>query len=205
MKLVLKSFFLLLLCFEVTAQAENEIQVYASPTIQHKWTIVELHTNYTFRRLKSFNNPGDAKWFNTTLEITTGIAKNAELGFYTFAGINPSTGRYEYLGNQIRPRVTVPMEWKWPFGASLSVEFGFFRNNTASPFYWQGEIRPIIDKTINNFYFSVNPNIDFVLTGNQKELGIAPQMKAVYTINKNFGVGFEYYTGLGSFDKSLSF
>jgi hypothetical protein len=205
MKKILQTVLLFWVFSKADAQAENEIQVYASPTIQKKWTIVELHTNYTFRGAKSFNNPGDAKWFNTTLEITTGIAKNAELGFYTFAGINPSTGRYEYLGNQIRPRVTVPQEWKWPFGASLSVEFGFFRNNAATPFFWQGEIRPIIDKTINNFYFSVNPNIDFVLTGADKQWGIAPQMKAVYTINKKFGVGFEYYTGLGTFNKVLPF
>ena len=34
------------------AQADNEIQVYASPTIQHKWTIFELHNNYTFKGSK---------------------------------------------------------------------------------------------------------------------------------------------------------
>lgn len=84
MKVLLHSLLFLFVLIDANAQAENEIQVYASPTIQHKWTIVELHTNYTFRGVKSFNNPVDAKWFNTTLEITTGIEKNAELGFYTF-------------------------------------------------------------------------------------------------------------------------
>jgi hypothetical protein len=33
------------------AQADNEIQVYASPTIQYKWTIFELHSNYTFKKV----------------------------------------------------------------------------------------------------------------------------------------------------------
>ena len=151
------------------AQADNEIQVYASPTIQHKWTIFELHNNYTFKGSKFLARPKDAKWYNTTLEITHGFGKNFEIGFYTFAGIEPDGG-YTYLGNQIRPRVTVPDKWKWPFGASLSAEFGFFRPDDTTDFYWQGEIRPVIDKTWGNFYLAINPNIDFVISGNEKAL-----------------------------------
>lgn len=185
------------LTFTAFAQADNEIQVYASPTIQHKWTIFELHTNYTFTGSKFLADPKQARWTNTTLEITHGIAKNAELGFYTFASFSP-TGSYQYLGNQIRPRVTVPQEWKWPFGASLSVEFGFFRPDAASKFFWQGEVRPIIDKTAGNWYFSLNPNIDFVLSGADKGAGFSPQFKTVYTIKNAVGIGFEYYSALGS-------
>lgn len=184
----------------VLAQADNEIQVYASPTIKHKWTIVELHSNHTFKGSTNLFVPGDARWTNETLEITTGLAKNVELGFYTFTAFSPN-GRYQYLGNQIRPRVTVPTEWGWKVGASLSMEFGFFRPDVSSPFIWQGEIRPIIDKTINNFYIAVNPNIDVVLTGAGKQWGISPQVKAVYTIKQKFGFGVEYYSGLGTFKK----
>ena len=64
------------------AQADNEIQVYASPTIQHKWTIFELHSNYTFLGSKSLANPELAKWTNETLEITHGFGKNFEIGFF---------------------------------------------------------------------------------------------------------------------------
>ena len=71
------------------AQADNEIQVYASPTIQHKWTIFELHSNYTFKGSKLLSNPATAKWTNETLEITHGLGKNFELGFYTFTAFFP--------------------------------------------------------------------------------------------------------------------
>lgn len=182
----------------VIAQADNEIQVYASPTIQHKWTIFELHSNYTFKGSKLLSNAKDARWVNETLEITHGFGKNFEIGFYTFTGVSPS-GKFQYLGNQLRPRITVPTAWKWKVGASLSVEFGFFRPNDTTDFFWQGEIRPIIDKTIGNWYFALNPNIDFVITGNEKGTGISPQFKTVYTINQKVGIGFEYYSGLGSF------
>jgi hypothetical protein len=184
------------------AQADNEIQVYASPTIQHKWTIFELHSNYTFKGSKLLTDPRAARRVNETLEITHGFGKNFEIGFYTFTGFNPD-GRFQYLGNQVRPRVTVPASWNWKVGASLSLEFGFFRPDDSTGFFWQGELRPILDKTLGNWYFAFNPNIDFVLTGNEKGAGIAPQFKMVYTIQKKTGIGFEYYGGLGSFKKIL--
>jgi len=188
---------------QLFSQADNEIQVYASPTIQHKWTIFELHSNYTFRGSKLLTNSKQARWMNETLEITHGFGKNFEMGFYTFTGINPISGGFEYLGNQIRPRITVPEKWKWKLGASLSAEFGFFRPTDTSSFSWQGEIRPIIDKTIKNWYFAFNPNIDFVVSGNEKGLGFSPQAKTVYTFNERVGVGFEYYGGLGYFKNFL--
>src|SRR4026207_2135864 len=119
---------LILISVTSFAQADNEIQVYASPTIQHKWTIFELHNNYTFNGSKFLPDPKQAHWYNKTLEITHGFGKNFEIGFYTFTGVAPNGG-FQYLGNQIRPRITVPENWKWSVGASLSVEFGFFRPN----------------------------------------------------------------------------
>ena len=196
------TFFLLLIQGLVKAQADNEIQVYASPTIRQKWTIFELHSNYTFKGSKLLAVPKTARWLNKTLEITHGIGRNSEIGFYTFTGIAPG-GIYQYLGNQIRPRVTVPEKWKWDFGFSLSVEFGFFRPDDTTKFFWQGEVRPIFDKTINNWYFAFNPNMGFVLTGDNKGVSIAPQLKTVYTINNKFGLGIEYYSNLGSFKTIL--
>jgi hypothetical protein len=203
--LIGKQLYLYLIIFTTSGlygQADNEIQVYASPTIQNKWTIFELHSNYTFRGSKFLADAKSAKWTNETLEITRGFGKNFEIGFYTFTAFSPA-GKYQYLGNQIRPRVTVPEEWKWPIGTSLSMEIGFFRPDSDSAYFWQGEIRPIFDKTMGDWYFSFNPNINFVLTGNDKQLGFSPQLKSVYTIKKVVGVGFEYYSYLGRFKKLL--
>jgi hypothetical protein len=195
-------FLLLLIQSVAIAQADNEIQVYASPTIQQKWTIFELHSNYTFNGSKLLAVPKMARWLNETLEITYGIGKNFEIGFYTFTGAAPG-GKYQYLGNQIRPRVTAPERWKLPFGFSFSVEFGFFRPDDTTKFSWQGEVRPIFDRTINNWYFAFNPNISFVLTGSNNGVSIAPQLKTVYTLNNKFGFGVEYYSDLGSFKNIL--
>ncbi|MCW3115771.1 MAG: hypothetical protein JWR18_4167 [Segetibacter sp.] len=186
----------------VFCQAENEIQVYASPTIGAKRTIFELHNNYTFKGAKTLVNPKSARWVNHTLEITHGIAKNFEIGFYTFVALSPDQ-KYQYLGSQVRPRVTAPTSWNLPFGTSLSAEFGRFRDDIFTDFYWQGEIRPIIDKTMGNIYLSFNPNIDVAFSGPEKGWGFSPQLKALYNVKQQYGLGIEYYSGLGSFSNFL--
>ena len=65
------------------------------------------------------------------------LEKILKLGFILLLAF--PNGSYSYLGNQIRPRVTVPDSWKWSFGASLSAEFGFFRPNDTADFLWQGK------------------------------------------------------------------
>lgn len=80
--------------------------------------------------------------------------------------------------------MTVPERWKWRLGASQSAEFGFFRPDDTTTFYWQGEIRPVIDKTWGAWYFAFNPNIDFVVSGEDKGAGIAPQFKTVYAMQQ---------------------
>jgi hypothetical protein len=199
---LLLAFILFLMSLPGFGQADNEIQVYASPTIQHRWTIFELHSNYTFKGSRGLSDPKSARWTNETLEITHGFGQNFEVGFYTFTAFSPDGG-FQYLGNQVRPRVTVPENRNWPFGASLSMEFGFFRPDANSEFFWQGEIRPIIDKTLGNWYLAFNPNIDFVVSGPDKGAGFSPQAKTVYTIKEVFGIGLEYYGALGNFDNLL--
>ena len=198
----MKYFFFLVFILYVNAvhsQADNEIQVYASPTIGKDRTIYEMHLNYTFSGSKFLYDARGAKWLNSTLEITHGFGENFEIGFYTFTGIMPGDG-FKYLGNQIRPRFTAPENWKLSFGASLSAEFGFFRPNDTTKYVWQGELRPIIDKTLGDFYVSFNPNIDFVVSGPEKSVGFSPQLKFMQTINQKIGIGVEYYGSIGAFN-----
>ena len=60
----------------VNAQDANEIQVYASATTPKYMTIIELHSNYTFKGPKS-----NEKYHPLleTIEITTGVTKDFEV------------------------------------------------------------------------------------------------------------------------------
>src|SRR6516225_3687546 len=86
---------LLLFSCDIFAQAENEIQVYASPTVQPNLSLFELHSNYTFEGSKDLPDPKSAQYLNLSLEFTHGITPNFELGFYIFTTLKPD-GQYEY-------------------------------------------------------------------------------------------------------------
>ena len=182
------------------SQADFEIQVYSSPITQKDVTFLELHSNYTINGIKDLPNPSSARYLNESIEITHGFGHNFELGFYIFNSFSPD-GKYVYRGSHIRPRYTAPDSWHLPIGISLSIELGFIKPYEDSVFNWDGEIRPIFDKNYGNFYVSFNPNMDFMLTGDDQHFGLTPQLKSVYTINGKMGVGFEYYTALGTFKK----
>ena len=81
------------------AQADNEIQVYASPTIGEEEPLRSCIIIIHFKGPKNLSDPKDARWLNHTLEITHGIAKNVEIGFYTFIALSPD-GKYQYLGTR---------------------------------------------------------------------------------------------------------
>ncbi len=190
----------LLLPVLTVAQADNEIQVYASPITPKAVTFIELHQNYTFRGSTYLTDKNAAHWINETVEITRGLGGNFELGFYTFTGFSPD-GKYVFLGNHIRPRYTVPASWGLNLGASLSMEIGYIKPDGENNYVMDGELRPIIDKTIGKVYLDFNPNIGFVFTGPGKHAEIEPQFKTYYNVQNKFGLGIEYYSSLGTFKK----
>ena len=204
MKKILFYFLMVVLPAGCRGQADNEIQVYASAITPKKVTLLELHQNYTFNGMKGLPDPKQARWLEETVEITRGLGGNFELGFYTFTGISPD-GHFEYLGNHIRPRYTFPVSDHFKFGTSISLELGFIRPDAASSFQMDGELRPIIDRTFGHCYFSFNPNVAFVLTGDNKAFKFGPQFKAVYVVPNKFGLGFEYYSDLGRFSNLSPF
>jgi len=197
-----KNIFILFLLFGnnllIHAQENYEIQVYASPTMTKRSTIFELHSNYTFNGEKNIIDNVQPSYhsMHETIEITHGISKNFELGFYLFTNYTASYG-YKIVGSHIRPRISVPTEWKWPVGVSLSAEFGYQRKEYSSE-TWNIEIRPIVDKQWGNFYLALNPTFGISLHGinNDHSPAFEPNIKTSYTINK-VALGFEYYGDMG--------
>ena len=174
------------------AQETYEVQVYSSPTMAKKTTIFELHSNISPTGPKNeteFTHP-----LHETLEITTGITNNFELGFYLFNRID--NGIFNYSGSHIRPRITVPSSWKWFMGTSLSVEGGYVKDITTNKYDADYEIRPIFDKTIGKNYLSINPTIDGSFT--TKEISFSPNVKYSYMVNPKYSLGIEYYGSTGN-------
>jgi hypothetical protein len=68
-----------------------------------------------------------------------------------------------------------------------------------SPDTWTWEIRPIVDKAINRWYFAVNPALERTWHGPDvhQKIGFAPAAKISYDITKKISGGIEYYADYG--------
>jgi hypothetical protein len=179
--------------------ADYEIQVYGSETVAPKRTMVELHSNYTINGDREVINGVYASHhaLHETLEITHGFTPWFETGFYIFSSIQPGAG-WEWVGDNIRPRVRAPEEWHWPVGASLSTEIGYQRRSFTED-TWSCEIRPIIDKQLGRWYVSLNPSFEKSLHGLNSNQGFvfAPSAKVSFDLIEKVAVGVEYYSSLG--------
>lgn len=181
------------------AQGNYEIQVYGAETVAPRSTMVELHSNYT--AVGHLGGPGVAATNHAeheTIEITQGINKWSEVGFYIFTSEQSGLGT-QWVGDHIRPRVRVPADWHWPVGVSLSMEAGYQRALFSAD-TWTWEIRPIADKQKGRFYWAVNPALERTWHGPDVKLGIdfAPAVKVSWDFTKHITGGVEYYADYGS-------
>jgi hypothetical protein len=188
------------------AQDNYEIQVYGSDTVAPRTTMLELHSNFTAEG----SYPASGSRFTAeglyptnhaeheTVEITQGVNNYSEVGFYIFTSARSGDG-WQWVGDHIRPRVRVPDSWHWPVGVSLSMEFGYQRASFSKD-TWTMELRPIIDKLIDRWYFAVNPALERSFHGPSvpQGVGFSPSAKFSYDFNKYISGGLEYYASYGS-------
>lgn len=186
-------------CTPVWGQDNYEIQVYPSEVMAPHRTMVEVHSNFTFSGSKQAVDGVDPTEhaLHETLEITHGFTPWFETGLYVFTSARRGRG-WEWVGDHIRPRVSVPAEWKWPVGLSLSAEIGYQRRRYSSD-SWTVELRPILDKQVGRWYLSFNPTVDRSLRGLNQHRGwnFSPNLKAGYDITRKVNAGIEYYGALG--------
>lgn len=192
---------ILLLCSgTLFAQGNYEVQVYGSPLTSPGVTIAELHSNFTFQGTKQTDDgtyPTNHQ-LHETVEITHGFNDWFELGFYIFTSDDPRAG-YQWVGDHIRPRITVPASKNLPVGLSLSTEFGYQRA-AYSRDTWTLELRPIVDKTIGKLYLCFNPTVNRSFHGPSATggVGFSPNFKTGYALTDKVNAGIEYYGALGS-------
>jgi hypothetical protein len=188
-----------LLSDRALAQDNYEIQVYSYDTVVPHHTMVELHSNFTAEGSTTPQDgvaPTNHAW-HETLEITRGITPWFETGLYIFTSARSGDG-WDWVGSHIRPRFRAPDSWHWPVGVSLSNEIGYQRRK-FSPDTWTWEIRPIVDKQMGRWYWSLNPSFDRSFHGESANKGFefSPNFKFSYDVTKKIAAGLEYYGAMG--------
>ncbi|MBZ5584916.1 MAG: hypothetical protein LAQ30_22440 [Acidobacteriia bacterium] len=154
------------------AQGNYEVQVYGSDLVPPRVTMVELHSNFTARGVKT-----------------------------AIGGVLPTNhadGGWMWVGTHLRPRMAVPERYHLPVGLSLSTEFGYQRPNFSAD-TWTWEIRPIVDKKLGPWYLCFNPALDKSFHGAGQSAGyeFSPNAKFSYDVTKRVAAGMEYYGGWG--------
>ena len=176
------------------AQDPFEIQVYEYETVpKGRWNL-ETHLNYVSKGTTEWEGsmaPTEGQ-FHTTFELTRGITNNFEFaGYLLFASY--TGGPFQFAGVRLRPRVSVPEEWGWPIGVSLSVEVGFptklFEENGTTL-----EIRPILEKKFGDWQIDFNPVVGTALSGpGTGEWDFEPGVRVAYEASKALDLSVEYY------------
>lgn len=161
--------------------------------------MVELHTNFTAQGTKRIVDgvlPTNHQ-LHETLEITRGWTRWFETGFYQFTSLQSGYG-WNWVGTHIRPRVSIPADWHWPVGLSLSSEIGYQRPLYSSD-TWTCELRPVVDQKLGKWYWSFNPTIERSFHGPSAPHGVefSPNFKLGYDVTRRVSAGFEYYGSLG--------
>jgi hypothetical protein len=135
--------------------------------------------------------------FHLTAEITHGLSEHWEPGGYLVSAFAPEEGVY-FAGARARARFRLPDSSGLPFRFSLSTELDFtkhqFDANTISM-----EIRPILERELRKWYFSVNPDFTKSFRGEDahRGFGMEPAVKVSYKLTKLLEPGFEYYAETG--------
>ena len=199
--ILLTSYFLFCLFRQGFSQDNYEIQVYDSKLVEKGYTMFELHSNYTVTGFKDTMNGvlPTHHALHETIEITHGFSPWLEIGFYQFLSRNDNN-KPAYVGNHIRPRISLPESAGCPVGLSLSAEAGYQVPQYAAD-TWTLELRPVIDKTIGRLYIGINPTIDYAITGINHSKGafFSPNAKISYQVCGILRMGLEYYNSSGPF------
>lgn len=184
-----------------SAQGGYEIQVYGADLVERGRTMLELHSNLTPDGVRdpAGGLRSSRHALHETVEITHGFTDWFEVGFYLFTSLRPGAGP-EWVGDHLRPRVRAPASWRWPVGASLSVEVGPERRAYFGD-TWSLELRPIVDRRLGRWYWSVNPALERALGGaGGAAWEFAPGATVTLDVGRVVTVGLEYYGGFGPID-----
>lgn len=183
-----------------------EIQVYEGDINQPRQPGLELHSNFVAAGRRTSAFPGEAvphHTWRTTLEPSLGLLEWWELGAYLQLATAPSRSEAHFGGWKLRSKLIVPRRHTGPFTVGLNMEIGRGVAVLGSA-EWDTEFRPILAYQRGRWFAAVNPIIGWALSGETSAVPeLEPCAKVRVDTGLRFGVGAEYYAGLGRLDAIL--
>ncbi len=183
-----------------------EIQVYEGDINDPLQPGIELHTNFVASGRSASAFDGELvpdKRLNVTFEPSFGILPWWEVGAYLQFATAPSRSDSALAGFKLRSKFIVPKARTTPFVVGVNFEVGRGTHALGSE-DWDTEMRPIFAYEISRWFFAVNPILGWALSGSTHAVPeFEPAAKVRFDTRLGFGVGIEYYAGLGRLDDIL--
>ncbi len=191
--------FLLLSAETVRAASNDEIQVYDDSINKPGQWGLDLHTNYVVAGQTVPSWVGDAPSSHSlrlTPEFSYGLTDTWEVGAYMAPFLRTQEGTNYVEGAKVRVKyISAPEGSAFYWG--LNNEIGRVSLRSAQQ-NWNLEIRPILGYRSEKWHFTVNPILEWPLSGPRNgDIDFAPAMRLSYEIHETLTFGIEHYAGLG--------
>lgn len=178
-----------------------EIQVYEGDINQAGRIGLEVHANLVPAGNRTPDPPAQVApddLFRLTLEPSLGLLEWWEVGAYLQFALEPGAPEGHFGGFKLRSKWIVPRRLTGDFVLGLNVEVGRGVAVFGSA-QWDTEFRPIIVWSRGPLLFAANPMVGWALSGPdvQLEPDLEPAVKVRMDSGLGFGVGLEYFAGLG--------
>jgi hypothetical protein len=177
-----------------------EIQVYEGDINEAGGVGLEVHENFVPEGAAPEGTAGPASQslLRTTLEPSLGLLEWWEVGMYLQFALEPGAPEGHFGGFKLRSKWILPRRLSGDFIFGLNVELGRGVEVFQSA-DWATEFRPILVWSRGPWMLAANPIFGWSLSGPDAEVepDIEPALKARYDTGLGFGLGLEYYAGLG--------
>jgi hypothetical protein len=185
-----------------------EIQVYEGDINDPRQAGIELHTNFTAAGRATPAFPGEAVpdgALRITAEPSFGVLRWWELGAYLQLATTPAHSQAHWGGFKLRSKFVAP--WRVAGRVTIGVNFEVGRGVAVlGSNEWDTEMRPIIALPFGRFFFAFNPILGWALTGERSGVPeFEPCAKLRWDTGRGFGLGLEYYAGLGRLSEVPAF
>jgi hypothetical protein len=181
------------------AASNDEIEVYDDAINRPGETGLDVHTNYVVSGVRTPAWQGDDPAnhsFRVTPEFSRGLPGNFEAGAYLPLFLRDGNGTGYIEGAKARLKyLSAPADSAFFWG--INGEIGRVSLRSAEQ-NWNLEVRPILGYRFGKIKVSVNPILDWGISGNGNNVPVfAPAARAVYALGQDLSVGLEHYAVLG--------
>jgi hypothetical protein len=188
----------------VLAATGDEIQVYDDDINKPKEFSLELHSNYIISGSKTPAWEGDAPShhsFRITPEFAYGLTETLEAGLY-LPLLRESGQDVRLEGAKLRLKyLSAPKDVPYYWG--LNGELGHVSLRSAEQ-HWNMELRPIFGYRMDKWQFTVNPTLEWALSGVHDNVPeFSPALRVSYALKEELSLSLEHYAELGKVNHLL--